>query len=323
MSAFAAKRRHAELTAACLACAAASLLGASIATAAAPVNTVSPQISGKPRVGQTLSANQGEWQGSPTSFFYQWLRCDATGDNCAPVAGAVDPQYLLTEADLGARIRVDVTAVNGDGSSPARRSAATAVIKVPVPTVTAKPTISGTPRQGQTLSATTGTWTGSPTSFEYQWKRCANSQCVSIPGATAASYLLGASEVGTRVRVRVRARNDGGLSAAAQSSSTSTVSSATAGLELGPPKHDRKRGLARFRVKVPSAGLLTLVRTANVRGEQRRAAGARMLKLTVKPRGQARRRLDRRGKAKVQVRVRFAADVGGVVERRRLITLRG
>jgi len=288
---------------------------------AAPVNTVSPTISGKPRVGETLSASQGEWQGSPTSFFFQWLRCDSTGAGCVPVDGAVGPQYALTMTDVGARMRVEVIAANADGSSPARRSAATAVIRIAVPAVTAKPTISGAAREGQTLSATTGQWSGSPTAFEYQWKRCANGQCSSIPGATAPTYVVTAGDVGFRIRVRVEARNDGG-SATAQSNSTPTVSSATAGFRLGPARHDEKRGLVRFRVEVPTAGVLRLARTAKVRGDHRRAAGPRTVKLTVRARGSARQRLHRRGRARVRVRVRFASDAGPAVERKRRVTLR-
>ena len=78
--------------------AAAILVAVSVATASArvaPVNTVSPTISGKPRVGQTLSATQGEWQGSPTSFFYQWFRCDQNGASCAAIDAATQPTYAL------------------------------------------------------------------------------------------------------------------------------------------------------------------------------------------------------------------------------------
>ena len=55
----------------------ASAGAASPAERAAPVNTAPPAISGQARVGTTLSATQGEWQGSPNAFFYQWLRCNA------------------------------------------------------------------------------------------------------------------------------------------------------------------------------------------------------------------------------------------------------
>ena len=227
----------------------------SAAARVAPVNTVSPTISGKTRVGESLSASQGEWQGSPTSFFYQWLRCDGAGAACTAIAGASQPTYRLATADLGHRIRVEVVAENADGASPAARSAATKVIRVPAPANVAKPLISGVAREGQTLSSTTGAWSGAPDAFAYQWKQCRGGQCAPIAGATAPTYLLTAAEVGARIRVRVTASNDGG-DRAAQSSSTPPVSSATAGFDLGPPKHDRKRGLARFRVKVPAAGLL-------------------------------------------------------------------
>ena len=98
----------------------------------APVNVAAPTITGTPRVGQTLAASQGQWDGAPTAFFYQWLRCTNGADNCASVAGATQPTYALTAADLGARIRVEVVASNADGSSPAKRSTATRVVRAAV-----------------------------------------------------------------------------------------------------------------------------------------------------------------------------------------------
>ena len=54
------------------------------------------------------------------------------------------------------------------------------------------PIISGTAQVGQTLSASTGTWSGSPTSFAHQWRRCdsGGTGCADLPGAGASTYML-------------------------------------------------------------------------------------------------------------------------------------
>lgn len=70
------------------------------------------------------------------------------------------------------------------------------------PTNTAAPTISGTTTQGQTLTAANGTWTGSPT-FTRQWKRSG----ASIAGATAATYVLQAADMGKTITVTVTGTN--------------------------------------------------------------------------------------------------------------------
>ena len=64
------------------------------------------------------------------------------------------------------------------------------------------PTISGTPQVGQTLTATKGTWTNSPTSFTYQWNRAGTP----IGGATAATYVPVSADVGNTLTISVTAR---------------------------------------------------------------------------------------------------------------------
>ena len=71
-------------------------------------------------------------------------------------------------------LRVAVTADNSAPGSTTRNSASTQKVTNPAqqaPQNTAPPTISGTPRDGQTLTATDGTWTGSP-SLTREWLRC-------------------------------------------------------------------------------------------------------------------------------------------------------
>ncbi len=94
-----------------------------------PSNTALPTISGTAQTGQTLTASTGSWTESPTSYAYQWERCDSTGANCANVSGATSSTYLLGSADVGYTIRVAVTATNSVGASAPATSNATAVVQ--------------------------------------------------------------------------------------------------------------------------------------------------------------------------------------------------
>jgi hypothetical protein len=98
------------------------------------------------------------------------------------------------------------------------------------PSNTGAPTISGTPQEGQTLTATTGTWSStSNTSYAFQWQRCnASGQgCANIAGATSQTYVLTSADVGNTVRVVVTATNADG-SNSAPSSPTAVVTAKTA-----------------------------------------------------------------------------------------------
>ena len=55
-----------------------------------PVNTAPPTISGTAQQGQTLTESHGAWTNSPTSYTYQWLQCDSTG-NCTTITGRQRP----------------------------------------------------------------------------------------------------------------------------------------------------------------------------------------------------------------------------------------
>jgi hypothetical protein len=82
-----------------------------------------------------------------------------------------------------------------------------------LPRNTVRPTITGTARQGEMLTADPGTWSGSqPMTFAYQWRRCDTNgvNCSNIVGATAKTYTLTAVDAGNRLRVRVRASNPAG-----------------------------------------------------------------------------------------------------------------
>jgi len=92
----------------------------SITTHNAPINAVAPALSGQTNVNGALTADTGQWDGAPTGFDHRWLRCDADGAACQPVAGATGDSYALTDADAYHRMRVEVTAENGSGAASAR-----------------------------------------------------------------------------------------------------------------------------------------------------------------------------------------------------------
>jgi hypothetical protein len=71
-----------------------------------------------------------------------------------------------------------------------------------------EPIITGTPTVLQTLQVSSnGTWTATPTGYTYQWQHCDNVTyiCTDIAGATTASYVLVASDIGQRVAAMVTA----------------------------------------------------------------------------------------------------------------------
>jgi hypothetical protein len=98
-----------------------------------PANQQAPGISGSMVVGQQLSAYNGWWTNDATSYADQWMRCDASGANCVPIAGATGSTYTLTDADAGSTIRLQVIASNtGGASAPA--------VSDPTPAIWAPPT---------------------------------------------------------------------------------------------------------------------------------------------------------------------------------------
>ncbi len=183
-------------------------------TKVAPSNTSLPSISGSARDGSVLRASNGGWANKPTSFAYQWARCDADAGNCVAISGANGRQYTVTTTDVARRIRVTVTATNNDGSGTAT-SRPTDAVKATgsAPANTGAPSISGTQQESSTLTADKGGWTGTePITYAYQWQRCVGTggSCGDIAGATSATYTLVAADVTRTVRVNVVAKNGHG-----------------------------------------------------------------------------------------------------------------
>jgi hypothetical protein len=235
---------------------------------AAPSNSTPPTISGTPQEGQALSATSGSWNGTtPMSFAYQWRRCDTAGTACSDIAGAKAETYAVQSSDVDHTLRVQVTATNSAGTGQATSDATQKVTAKPsatAPQNTAAPAISGTVTEGQALTVSNGTWTGtSPITYRYEWQRC-NGQgvnCAPIAGATTNTYTLTAADVGNKLQVLVMASNAGGesrkysnqvgpvASAASKTTSGTTTGTTVAAADVKLP--DR---LVVDRIEYPTGG---------------------------------------------------------------------
>ncbi len=182
------------------------------ATVAGPSNrpaTGAPVIEGTAQVGETLTASTTDIEDpdglSGAVFAHQWL------SDGADIAGATDASYTLTDEDEGAAIRVRVTFTDDAGTEETLVSAATEpVAPRPNRPATGAPTISGTVRVGETLTASTAEIEDpdglSGAVFAHQWL----SDGADISGATDASYTLTDEDEGAAIRVRVTFTDDMG-----------------------------------------------------------------------------------------------------------------
>ncbi len=209
----------------------ASAVGSAASSATAPVgspvpvNTAAPAVTGTPGVGKVLTASTGAWSNTPTAYAYQWQRSTNSGSTWGAITGATGSTYTTVVADAGAEVRVIVTATNSYGSAAANSAAAGPIAGAPVNT--AAPAITGTLGVGKVLTASTGTWSNTPTAYTYQWQRSTNSGSTwgAITGATGSTYTTVVADAGAEVRVIVTATNSYG-SAAANSAAAGPIAGA-------------------------------------------------------------------------------------------------
>ncbi len=171
-------------------------------------------ISGTAKDGSRLSSTKGTWTGFGADHVR--LPMDAVqqrwGNHARASPGAGESKYTLGHEDVGGTLRAVVTGSNGAGSGTAT-SAQSALVAPLAPSNTVLPVISGAAEQGQLLSASEGSWKGTPPfSYTYEWESCNSTggSCKKITGASASTYRVLGSQIGGTLRVVVTAENAGG-----------------------------------------------------------------------------------------------------------------
>ncbi|NDC58817.1 MAG: hypothetical protein EBZ50_08355, partial [Alphaproteobacteria bacterium] len=169
----------------------------------------------------TLTATVGvDPDGAGTAPVIHWLR----GAVDTGVTGAT---YALSTADVGATLKAQAFYTDGQGFAESPSSAATATI-LAVDDGQALATVSGTATEGQTLSVALGADPdGGPlTNLVYQWFRGATA----IAGATAATYVLRATDAGATYASKVTYTDGQGFRVTVDSNATTIVSAINNGV---------------------------------------------------------------------------------------------
>lgn len=178
-----------------------------------PINTALPTITGLIAVDEVLTATRGTFAAFPVpTFTQQWQMCTSTDiTTCAPIDGATTLSYTVKEGDVGKYFRIMVTAANNLGVKGSPSALTSVAIKTALPANTIAPSIAGAVIDRQTLTLSTGTWSGVPTpTVASQWQVCtdaAGANCTDISGATSGTLKLTFADLGKYFRVKATATN--------------------------------------------------------------------------------------------------------------------
>lgn len=147
----------------------------------------------------------------------QWATCPAS----TYVGGAASPTGTSGTSTGG----TGGTVSGGDPSPPPA-----------APAIVTAPQVSGTATEGDTLSVSQGTWSGSPTGYGYAWEDCdqTGAGCTVIAGASATTYALVAGDVGHTIRAIVTATNAGGSTSQASDPTAEVAASGGTGGGTAP-----------------------------------------------------------------------------------------
>jgi hypothetical protein len=176
-----------------------------------------PEITGTPKVAETLTLLTEDWGPEGTTLSYQWYL-----DKKA-ISGATHPELLVPGSAAGKKVTVTVTGSKSGYTTATRTSLATVAVAKADLVAGLAPTISGTAEYGSTLTASAEGWDGA-TTLSYQWLR----DGTAISGASKSTYKVALADRGHEVSVSLVASRTGYNTLTATSESSVEIPAVTA-----------------------------------------------------------------------------------------------
>ncbi len=171
------------------------------------------------------------WQyGTSAAYGQQTTQLDV-GAGRAPVTA----QASLSGLTPGITYHYRLVATNGDGTDYGYDyTLSTSSLNTVAPINTLAPALSGQALQGQTLSASTGSWSPTASSYAYQWQRSTDggTNWTDISGATASAYTVAAGDMGAQIQAVVSASDSYGTTVAR--TNAVTIASGAPAATTGP-----------------------------------------------------------------------------------------
>ncbi len=175
-----------------------------------PVAKVKISNPSTPGVGSVLRGSAGTWPVN-VNLNYQWFRGGVA------IAGETSADYVVQAGDANSQLRLRVTGSRSGLTSVSRFSDYTDTVLLPM-TLAPTPTVSGTHRVGNTLTATAGTWDSGVT-LSYQWLR----DGTPIGIATSSTYSLTDFDANKAISVRVTGSKSGFQTTSRDSAATNVL----------------------------------------------------------------------------------------------------
>ncbi len=240
-------------------------------------------LAGEAAVSEALTAEPTGFAGQDVAYAYRWQRCDASGEECAEIGGAVERTYALRSGDVGRRVRA-VVAASDAGGSVRVASAPSAVVADD----------RGTGPSGGFSAAAPSSPEGRLTAWLERGRRRLHTTTVRWPTRVRIRGRLTdrAGRPLPRTAVRMLERIDGRRWRAVTGVRTRRDGRLTTFTKIGPSRHLRLvygRAVAKLRLRVRATGHVRVRRAGGLTLVSGRLLGGRIPPAGVRVRLQARR----------------------------------